>query len=73
VLSSVIGAGQFQQTFAEDNLRYDKGFDEDKRLYDKQFALDEAAVTGKYLTQGTQYAVQAILNAKQIAGNPSAP
>ncbi|MEQ6049471.1 hypothetical protein U2I53_10535 [Lysinibacillus capsici] len=73
LLNSVISAGQFQQTFAEDNLRYDKGFDEDKRRYDKQFALDEAAVTGKYLTQGAQDAVQAILNAKQIAEDPTTP
>ncbi|MGR6906144.1 hypothetical protein [Lysinibacillus sp. BSL11] len=73
LLNSVIGAGQFQQTFAEDNLRYDKGFDEDKRRYDKQFSLDEAAITGKYLTQGAQDAVQAILNAKQIAEDPSTP
>lgn len=84
LLSSVISAGQFQQNFAEDNLRYDKGFAEDKRRYDqgfaednrrydKQFSLDEAAVTGKYLTSEAQNAVQAILNAKQIAENPNTP
>ena len=84
LLSSVISAGQFQQNFAEDNLRYDKGFAEDKRRYDqgfaednrrydKQFSLDEAAVTGRYLTSEAQNAVQAILNAKQIAENPNTP
>lgn len=84
LLSSVISAGQFQQNFAEDNLRYEQGFVEDKRRYnqgfaednrryDKQFALDEAAVTGRYLTPEAQQAVQAILKAKQIAENSSMP
>lgn len=54
LLNSVLGAGQFQQTFAEDNLRFDKNF-----------ALDEAAVTGRYLSPESQKLLQNVLQSKQ--------
>lgn len=84
LLNSVLNAGQFQQTFAEDNRRYDTDFAEDtrrydlefgenNRRYDKQFALDESAVTGKYLSPEAQQAIQTVLNAKQIRENKSNP
>ncbi|MEG0450706.1 MAG: hypothetical protein RR595_12695 [Lysinibacillus sp.] len=73
LLGTLINAGQFQQTFAEDNLRFDKGFNEDNRRYDKQFALDESAVTGKYISPEAAKAVQDILKAKQAYEGASVP
>lgn len=57
LLNSVLGAGQFQQTFAEDNSRFDRNF-----------ALDEAAVTGRYMSPESQSLLEAILNGKQNGG-----
>lgn len=54
LLNTVLGAGQFQQGFAEDNQRWDKNF-----------ALDEAAVTGRYVSPEAQGLIQGILNSKQ--------
>lgn len=84
LLNSLISAGQFQQTFAEDNRRYDTDFAEDtrrydlefgenNRRYDKQFALDESAVTGKYMSPEATKAVQDILKAKQAYEGAGVP
>lgn len=53
LLNSVLGAGQFQQSFAEDNRRFDKGF-----------SLDEAKVSGRYVSPEAEQALQALFDAK---------
>lgn len=56
LLNSVLGAGQFQQTFAEDNRRFDKNF-----------TLDEAKVSGRYIPEEAQSAINTILEAKEAS------
>lgn len=73
LIGTLINAGQYQQNFAEGNRRYDEGFAEDNRRYDKQFSLDEAAVTGRYLSPEAQNLVQQVLNAKGIRENKTNP
>ncbi len=67
LLNSVINAGQFQQTFGEDNRRFDAGFEEDARRFDKNFTLDEAKVTGRYIPQEAQGLINTVLEAKQAS------
>ena len=62
LLNSVLGAGQFQQSFGEDNRRFDKNF-----------SLDEAAVTGRYMSPEAQKALDAVLNAKKATSMNISP
>lgn len=55
MLNSILGAGQFQQTFAEGN-----------RQFDKNFTLDEAATTGRYMPAEAQSKINRVLELKQI-------
>lgn len=55
LLNSILGAGQFQQSFAEGN-----------RQFDKNFSLDEAATTGRYMPAEAQSQINRILELKQI-------
>lgn len=60
LIGTVMQGGQFQQTFAEDNRRFDK-----------DFALEEAAVTGRYMTPEAQESYNKVLDAKRIYANPN--
>lgn len=67
LLNSILGAGQFQQSFGEDNRRYDTDLTEDARRFDKNFGLDEAKVTGRYVPENAQAAINDILTAKEAS------
>lgn len=54
LLNTVLGAGQFQQQFAEGN-----------RQFDKNFSLDEAATTGQYMPAGAQSIIDSVMTAKK--------
>lgn len=60
LLSTVLGAGQFQQSFAEDNLRFDKNYQ-----------LDEAKVTGRYSSVESKKAMDDLASAMSILQNKS--
>lgn len=55
LLSTVLGAGQFQQTFAEDNLRFDKNYQ-----------LDEAKLTGRYTSLESKAAMDELASAMAV-------
>jgi hypothetical protein len=54
LLNSVLGAGQFQQTFGEGN-----------RQFDKNFSLDEAETTGRYMPPEAKGILDSVMKAKQ--------
>lgn len=60
LLNTVLGAGQFQQTFAEDNLRFDKNYQ-----------LDEAKVTGRYSSLESKAAMDELASAMSVLQNKS--